>query len=130
LGTGLFLGSSGWWSQAWFWVALASWLANSALAAAVIQRLGRALGRATAAAGEGPVTGEIDRLRRSPAWDVAGDAMLANDLAILYVMLDKPGLAGALALLAAAQLALAGARLVRARRRPGAGPVALPGSAG
>jgi hypothetical protein len=31
LGTGVYLGSAGWWTQAWFHVSLAAWLANSLL---------------------------------------------------------------------------------------------------
>ncbi len=101
LGTGVYLGASGWWSQAWFYVALAAWLANSVLAGAVVGRTAAALG-AAAASGEGPVTGAVDALRRTPSWPIAEAIVRANDLTMLYVMFVKPSLAECFLVLGAA----------------------------
>jgi hypothetical protein len=105
LASGVYLGSLGWWTMPWFYVALAAFLVNAVLAARVINgtaaRLGALLGRA----GDGPVPEAVDLLRRSRAWTLATGALLANDLAILYVMYTKPSLAGCLLLLAGANLA-------------------------
>jgi hypothetical protein len=67
----------------------------------------------------------VDRLRRSRAWTLASGALLANDLAMLYVMYTKPSLAGSLLLVAvanAAALAL-GSGLVRTHMKRGLTPV-------
>jgi uncharacterized membrane protein len=104
LGSGVYLGSTGWWTEAWFYVSLAAWVGNALLAALVVQRATGALMQAAAPGGDAPTWIEIDAIRRSPGWNMALAAMLANDLAILYVMISKPGLVGAIAVVAAANL--------------------------
>lgn len=89
LGTGLYLGSLGWWTESWFQVAAAAWVANSLLAARIIAPAARALG-AAASGGDGPVPPSLDAARRGAAWPLAAAVMRANDLAMLYVMLAKP----------------------------------------
>ena len=118
LGTGLYLGSAGWWDTGWFRVALGLWLLNSALAVAVVKRSASALGSAAARAGDGPISGELDALRRVPAWTVAAETMRASDLSMLYVMFQKPSaleacLVAALTVTAFVGLALARQRVVR-----------------
>ena len=115
LGSGVYLGSAGWWSQAWFHVAVAAWVVNLLLAALVVKRSAAALGMAAARAGDGPVPDDVDRLRRLPGWAAAARTMLANDLAILYVMIGKPSLVESLAVMAMANAVLLGLSLVRTR---------------
>src|SRR5512139_194474 len=89
LGTGLYMGSTGWWSQPWFFVALGAWVANFVLATFVVKPAVAAVARA-AASGESPVNAGVDRLRRSRRWEVGEGLMRGNDFAMLYVMFVKP----------------------------------------
>jgi len=92
LATGIYLGSAGWWSQPWFFVAGATWLANALVATLVVKR---AAGRTAAAAARtqgDAVTAEVDALRRSRAWTAGLDILLASDFSLLYLMFNKPGL--------------------------------------
>jgi len=122
--SGVYLGAStGWWRQGWFLVALAAWIVNAALAARVLKPAAAALGQAAALAGDGPVPDSLDRLRNGARWSAAR-VMLANDLVILYVMIDKPSTAGCVLLVGLAQLSLAAVALARkhpALTVPGAG---------
>lgn len=121
LATGVWLGREVWWAYAWFWVAVGAWVVNSALAAGVVRRAAGAASRAAALVGDGPVTTELDGLRRSRAWHLAEAAMAANDVALLWVMIDKPTLAGSLAVVALANLLFVGAMALSRRRAEGAG---------
>jgi hypothetical protein len=64
LASGLYLGSEGWWSQPWFYVALGAWVANFSCATFVVKPSVAALSRAATGAGSGPA---VDRLRHSLA---------------------------------------------------------------
>ena len=99
LGSGVYLGSAGWWAQPWFYVGVAAWVTNAVLGGAVVHRVAEALAAAAAQAPDGPVGDEVDRLRRSASWNLATAVMIANDIAIVYVMFTKPELPGAVALL-------------------------------
>lgn len=91
LATGVYLGSAGWWTQPWFYVALAAWLANSLLATLVIQKTAARIGRA-AGSRDGVIAPDVDHIRQSRAWHVADTVLASNDLAMIYVMFQKPGL--------------------------------------
>ena len=116
LGTGLYLGSAGWWSQGWFYAALGLWLLNSVLAVTVVKRAAAALGGAAARANDGPIPGDLDSLRRSTAWTVAAETMRAVDLSMLYVMFVKPSAIESCLVAAATAIVFVG--LALARRRP------------
>lgn len=117
LGTGIYLGSVGWWTQPWFYVSIAAWIADTTLAVAVIGRHDQAMAVIAGRDDEnGPVPVELDAVRQSRAWGLAHAAMLANDLAILYVMFNKPDLTGSVALVLAANALALGV----ATRRAGA----------
>lgn len=92
LATGLYLGSAGWWTQPWFFVAGATWLANALVATLVVKRAAGATAEAAARTTGDAVTAEVDTLRRSRAWAAGLDVLLASDLALLYLMFNKPGL--------------------------------------
>lgn len=128
LASGIYLGSAGWWTQSWFYVSVATWVANAVLAGVVLGRAEQALAGAIAQAPEGPVPPVADRLRRSTVWAAASGAMIANDVVLLYVMFNKPGLYGAIGLLAAANAVALALTLVRARQRS-AGLAGAAGSA-
>lgn len=118
LATGIYLGSWGWWSQAWFYVAIAAWIVSTVLAVAVLQRAEEAIAALAGQAGDGPITAELDAMRRSRKWGLAHAAMLANDLAILCIMFVKPPLAGSIGLLIVANTLLVSAVLMRQRAAP------------
>jgi hypothetical protein len=93
---------------------MAAWVVNAVVAAALVKpAIGRvALG---AAATAGAVGEGLHALRWSPRWSAGGDVLLANDVAILFLMVAKPGLgaslftvAGAHALVIATRMAVSG----------------------
>lgn len=128
LGTGVYLGSSGWWEYPWFQVALVAWLVNALLARQVLKPAGMALDSALAGvADDAPVAGPVDALRRSPGWRVAAAMMLASDVAMLFLMVQKPALVESLVVVLGALAIGGGVALARAPMapRPDAGQRAL-----
>ncbi len=121
LASGIYLGSWGWWSQPWFYVAIAAWVADSALAVAVLQRSEQAMAALAGRAADGLIAPEVDAMRRSRKWGLTHAAMFAGDLAILFVMFVKPPLAGSIGLLIVANVVLLGAVAVRQRSVEGRG---------
>jgi hypothetical protein len=115
LGSGLYLTSAlRFWTLGWVQVAMAAWLVNAVVAAALVKpAVGRVAAGAAAAAG---AVGEgLHALRWSPRWSAGGDVLLANDVTILFLMVAKPGLgaslltvAGANALVVATRIAVSG----------------------
>jgi hypothetical protein len=103
--------------QPWFLVALGAWLANSLLAVLVVKRRASATAAAAGRTAGNAITPAIDALRRSPAWDVAQRVMLANDLAMLYLMFNKPSLAESCGVVAVAILLSVGKSALSWRRR-------------
>ena len=117
--SGIYLGSAGWWSQGWFYLSIGAWVVNALLAGLVVKAAGTELLSAAVAAGEGPVPPKVDALRRSPRLALAAQVMLANDIALLFVMMNKPTLLESLAVFAAANAVLVGLALVpRAAAEP------------
>lgn len=128
LGSGIYLGIDGWWRTGWFAVAVAAWVINGSLAGAVVNRSHAALSQ-RAAGRSGPVGDDLNELRLTSKWQIAEDVMFGNDIAILWVMIDKPGLAGALlVLLLANALTLGIGHAARRRNTPvsATSPVAGP----
>jgi pimeloyl-ACP methyl ester carboxylesterase len=115
LGTGIYLGSIGWWTQPWFYVAAGAWIANSVLAKAVVERATVAMSRAAARAVDDRVPADADRLRQAAGWRLAVAGMIGNDLAILYVMFSKPELAASLAVVALFNILTLVTSLLRSR---------------
>jgi hypothetical protein len=127
LGTGIYLGSAGFWTQGWFWVALAAWLANTLLAVLVVDRTASALA-AAAGSREGAIDAPVDAIRRSRAWELAEPVMRANDLGMLYVMFVKPSAIECVLVLAGAIALSIGAdrRASRALKASAAAPLPAP----
>jgi len=67
---------------------------------------------AAATAIDGPVDQHLDTFRRSSRWSVGGDVLMANDIAMLYVMTMKPDLAGSLLAVAGTILAIGAVRVI------------------
>lgn len=110
LATGIWLGSQGWWSAGWFYVSIAAWLATSLLAVLVVNRTEETLENA-AAAGWAPEA--LDPIRFAAKWDVATASMLANDFALIWIMMQKPSTTASIGALAAANAILIGLALAR-----------------
>ncbi len=127
LASGVYLGTVGWWTQPWFLVALGAWFASSFIAGFLVKRTAGLTMEAAMKAGEGSVPPHVDALRRSAAWTFGAQSLLANDLAMLYIMMNKPGLVGSLAAVAVANIAclapsfLARSAVARARHPSPAG---------
>ncbi len=111
LASGVYLGWYGWWTQPWFFVALAAWLASTVLAVAVIRPIEGALSHAAQATGEWMIPPDADVLRRSRGWTVALASMLATDVSMLPVMYLKPGWTGGLVIVGVANVLASGALL-------------------
>lgn len=102
LASGLYLGSRIGWPSGWFHVAIGAWALSSVIAAALVPRLHAGLLAHLAEDPHAAVSDEADRQRWSAAWRLVGGALLANDLALLYLMIRKPDLTASLVVLAAA----------------------------
>jgi hypothetical protein len=126
LATGIYLGTFGWWSSAWFAVAILLWIANVALSVRVLDARAHALLKLL---DRSPVmTGELNALRRARSWDWAVSAISANDVASLYLMFAKPDAVGAVLAIVLSQLVVSAATGYWLRRSVSAGfPAETPG---
>lgn len=126
LATGIYLGVQGWWNTGWFVASVGLWLVNSLYGA---RTTGRALGHlaeACAKAGGEQLSAEIDSLRRSRSLELAADVMLGGDLAVLFLMTNKPGPVGSLVTVVLAQAIVHALRWVHSSRTQA--PVTLSGA--
>lgn len=92
LGSGVFLGSFGWWAQSWFYMAIGVWVVQAALGSTIVRPTASALAAALPSA-DAQISREADTIRRSSAWLTAGAVMRGNDVTLLYLMMTKPALA-------------------------------------
>ncbi len=91
LGSGIYLGTGGWFHAGWFYVSLALWVVNGVLAVVIVRRAAMRLAKSAIASGSGgAIPAEVAEMRRSRARTMAESVMAANDVAILYVMIGKP----------------------------------------
>ena len=116
LASGIYLGSAGWWAEPWFHTSVAAWLANSFLAARVVMPLNARLVMA-ATQPSGPDVKDIERARASQRWNLSLAVMLANDLAILYLMFTKLGWPGSIGVIGATNVVVT-ALFVKTRPQP------------
>jgi uncharacterized membrane protein len=128
--SGAYLATAGdWWAHAWVQAALALWISNTAIAAGVqnpaIERLATAARKTPA----GPVTAQLDALRSNRRWSATANTLLANDLAVLYLMVSKAGYAAAIVAVTVAQAAVHGTALSLAHRRRAQPALTVPTSA-
>jgi len=122
LGTGIYLASMGrWWTTPWVLTAVLTWVINVVVAKGVVGRVVQCLTEHVGRVGEEPVTHDVDIVRRSAAWTVGGDLLVANDLAILFLMTFRSSLVESLATVAVAGGVPLGLTWLRvAQRRLGA----------
>jgi hypothetical protein len=116
LATGVYLGSQGWWTEPWFFVALAIFFFDVLYAVRRAHAVGAELGQAAGDAPAGAVPEALDRLRWSTGLDTPHDALLASDLAVLFIMFVKPGLVGCVAAIGVAAVVVSIARVRRRAR--------------
>lgn len=94
---GVYLGfDGGWWGDGWLTVALVLFVAAGALAGGVMDKgIGRML-EISEDFPDGPMSPDLGRRIAQPAMALAAPAMIGIDLAILFLMTNKPGYAGSL----------------------------------
>lgn len=86
----------GWWGDGWLTVALVLFVAAGALAGGVMDKgIGRML-EISEGFPDGPMSPELGRQLAQPAMALAAPVMIGIDLAILFLMTNKPGYAGSL----------------------------------
>ncbi len=118
LATGLYLGSHGWWTRPWFYVAIGLWILQAWLSASVVRANARSLA-ATLRSSDAHVPDEADAIRASRSWLAGGAVMHGNDFAMLYLMFNKPPLLESLLAVVLAQVACVFAETALRRRRLG-----------
>jgi hypothetical protein len=112
LASGVYL-AAGRWSEGWLPVSTALFVVTSLVAVKAVGARGERIAALAASAGEGPIGPDIDALRRSAAWGVAGDVLVANDLAALFLMSVQPGLLASIAAVVVSNGVVAALRAVR-----------------
>jgi uncharacterized membrane protein len=128
--SGAYLATAGnWWAHAWVQAALALWVFNTVIAAGLQNPAIERLATAALETPAGPVTAELDALRSSRRWSATANILLANDLAVLYLMVSKAGYTAAIVTVAVAQAAVHGTALALARGRRVQSAPATPTSA-
>lgn len=134
LATGVYLTSvAGFWTLGWVQVSVAAWVVNAGVAGTMVKPAISRLAAAVKTSPDGEIGAHLDPLRWSDRWSIGGDVLLANDAATLYLMVMRPDLAGALALVVGANLAISGVRAARhgfaqITPRPGDSPTRGPTS--
>lgn len=126
VGSGVYMVQTRWsWTDPWVLGGLAGLAAIVVLGDVVEGRNGRRLGRELGQAlarGDGPVDGEVARLLAAPLPKITGIAPTLLMVAVVFVMVTKPGAAGCAAALVVALAAAVplGPALARSRPRAGA----------
>jgi hypothetical protein len=109
----------------WLQVGIVLFVVNGFWAAKTLKKIAGALGPMAARAGEGPIPPEVDALRRTSVAQVATSVMLANNLALVYLMVMRTDLVPSLLVLAVSQAVVGGTWWLRARGQSAVrGPVA------
>lgn len=126
LASGAWLATIGhFWTLPWVQVATGFWVVNSVVAGAVHKPATMRLAAAAFASPEGALTGELAALRRSARWVLAGNVLHANNAALLFLMVVKPGLGGSLLAVTIANGAVLAAGYALASGRRGGASAAL-----
>ncbi len=115
LGTGLWL-AEGRWGEGWLEVSAGLFVASAVLAMGVVARGGKQLAAAAGAAPRGPVPPSLDALRHAAPWNRGADALLANGIALLFLMVNQPGLLVSLAVAAGVHGAVLAVRAIAGRK--------------
>lgn len=128
LASGVYLTSvTHWWSAAWVQIATALWVLSSITSTVVVKPAVQRLAAEAAAAVDGPIDQRLNALRWSRRWSLGGDLLFANDAAVLFLMVMKPGPAGSiLAVVLVNALVLGGGAALRRLRFIGVKPTGAP----
>lgn len=116
--TGIYLGWDGDFRQPWFIVGVAAWAVNAVVAVRGVEGQLHRIASAIASLPDVPVGAAVEELRWSRRWDAAADTVLANDLAILYVMMNGSGAAECVTALALSNALVHGIAAMWRRRAP------------
>ena len=108
-------------SQGWLAVSLVLFVVNGILAGGMLSKHLEAMAEAAGDAPDGPVPQEAARLAASPRAHAIEGIAFGNDLAIVFLMTNKPGWTAAL-LVAAVGVAIGAAMIARAGRSHRATP--------
>jgi hypothetical protein len=115
--TGIYMTSvAGFWRVPWVQVAVAFWVVNAVVAGMMVKPALDRVAQALAEAPDGPIGETLDVRRRSARWSLGGDILLANDAAMLYLMVMQPGMAGSLVTVAVVNVIIAVLRMSGSRR--------------
>ena len=115
--TGLYMTWQEWsFVDGWIIVSLVSFVIAGGIAGGVLDPELKKLEEAAAAAPDGPVPADLRQLSNAPRIHTFESILFGIDLAIVFMMTNKPSLIGSL-LAAAVGLAFAGARIAMASRR-------------
>ena len=109
--------------QAWVVVSLVLFVVNGVLAGGVLSKHWKGVMEQAEAAGDGPVPEQLRAAAFAPKTQVIESLTLANDIAIVFLMTNKPGLTGTLVAMFAG-FALAGALVARGARQHSGSAVA------
>lgn len=99
-------------------IAIVAILLMAAVGGGVIGRRFAAIGRASAAANDGPIPPELARLVRAPATWIALSAVNGAALGIVWLMTNKPGWGASVGLVAAPAAIAGGIGRLISRSRP------------
>lgn len=117
--TGLFMTWQQWsFADAWILVSLVMFVIGGGIAGGVLDPELKKLEAAAAEAPDGPVSADLRGLTMAPRIHTFESVLFGIDLAIVFMMTNKPSLVGSL-IAAAVGLAFAGARIAMASRRHG-----------
>jgi hypothetical protein len=113
LASGIYLTSvANFGDQGWVQASIAFWIVNAIVAGVVVKPAIGQVAAAAATAADGPLDQHLDVLRNSSRWSIGGDVLMANDIAMLYVMTMKTELVGSLLAVAVTMMAIAAARVI------------------
>ena len=122
--TGLYMTWAEWsFAQSWIVVGLVLFLIAGGIAGAVLDPELKKLNEAAAAASDGPVPDDLRQLAAAPRIHTFESMLFGIDIAIVFLMTNKPGLVGSL-VTAAVGVAIGAARIAMASRRHGESTVA------
>jgi len=105
------------WGFAWVQVATVFWGVNAVVAVLLVKPATEQVAREVIGTSVASVPARLDDLRWSWRWSLGGDVLLANDAAMLFLMVVRPGLPGSLLSVAVANAAVLALRVGAGRRR-------------
>ena len=116
--TGIYLTTvANFWALGWVQISVVCWLLNAVIAGVVVNPVLVRLAAMTATPIDGAIAPGLDATRRSGRWVAAGDALAANDAAMVYLMTMKPELAASVLVVVASNAVVSSLRSMRRSAR-------------